>query len=256
MVGFVMHACGYVAAGASRMNPYWLAPTVAIAVPLVLGPLGAWLRLLRPDTGLFLVGMAVFLALISSAALAAASAYATAMARAWRGSALRASLLPASVALGAIAFLQCSGAPGPSDVSTDLADRPRFAGDAPLDPELAGAAAARLAAFAELQQGAYPDLVPLRLSVPPAAAFERALRVAGGMPGWQVVRSDPARLEIEAAATSRVFGFVDDVAIRVRAEGDGARVDVRSRSRLDRADFGAAASRVRAFGRALRESPG
>jgi uncharacterized protein (DUF1499 family) len=234
------------------MNPYWLAPAIAIAVPLAMGTLGAWLRILRPDTGYFLVGMGVFLALIASAALAAASAYATATARAWRGSALRAALFPAAVAIGALAFARCSGAPEINDVSTDLGDRPAFAIDAAPDRERAEADAARMASFAEQQRLAYPDLVPLRLAVPPRAAFARALEVAAGMPGWQVLRSDPASLEIEASATTRVFGFVDDVAIRVRADGEGARIDVRSRSRQGGADFGANAARVRAFGRALR----
>jgi uncharacterized protein (DUF1499 family) len=233
------------------MNPYWLAPAIAIAVPLVLGPLGARLRLLPPEVGLFLVGLAVFLAFASSAALAAASAYASATGRSWRGSALRAGAVPAAVALAALAFLRCSGgAPALSDVSTDLDDRPAFATDPPIeDRELA-------ATLAEGQRQAYPDLAPLELPGPAEAAYARALRVASAMPGWQVVRSDPRRLEIESRATTRVFGFVDEVAIRVRSEGAGARVDVRSRSPRGRTDFGANAARVRAFSRALRESPG
>lgn len=238
------------------MNPYWLAPAVAIAVPLVLGPLGAWLRVLRPDTGFFLLGMGVFLALLASAGLAAASAYASATARPWRGSALRAALLPVAVALGALGYLRCNGAPAINDVATDLDDRPAFSADPALDPALAEADAARLALFAQQQRAAYPDLVPLELEESPEAAFARALQTAGRMPGWQIARSDPARLQIEAVASSRVFHFADDVVIRVRASGAGARVDLRSRSRLGQADFGANAARIRAFVRALRQDGG
>jgi len=229
------------------MNPYWLAPAVVIGVPLVAGPLGAWLRLLRPDTGFFLLGMALFLALAASAGLAAATAYATVTARPWRRSALRAALLPAAVALGSVAFLQWKGGADLNDVSTDLEQRPAFAGDPPQRAALAESEQARLALFAKTQRRAYPDLAPLLVPGPPGAAFASALAAAGRMPGWRIERTDPGRGEIEASATTRVFGFVDDVAIRVRGEPAGARIDVRSRSRLGRADFGANAARVREF---------
>jgi hypothetical protein len=41
------------------------------------------------------------------------------------------------------------------------------------------------------------------------------------------------------------MGFRDDVAVRIRAIGQGARVDVRSASRYGRHDFGTNAARVR-----------
>jgi hypothetical protein len=43
------------------------------------------------------------------------------------------------------------------------------------------------------------------------------------------------------------MGFRDDVAVRIRAVGQGARVDVRSASRYGRHDFGTNAARVRAL---------
>jgi uncharacterized protein (DUF1499 family) len=237
------------------MNPYWLAPAIAIAVPLVLGPLGAWLRLLRPDTGFFLLGMAIFLALAASVALAAAAAYATVTARPWRRSALRAAILPVGLVVAAIAYLQSNDAPAIHDVSTDLVERPGFSGDPPPDPALAREVREELAFSAKKQREAYPDLAPLSLPEPPAAVYARALELAGRMPRWQVLRADAAALEIEASATSRIFGFVDDVAIRVRGESGGARIDVRSRSRLGQGDFGVNAARIRAFMRAL-QRPG
>jgi len=238
------------------MNPYWLAPTVAIAVPLLLGPLGAWLRVLRPDTGFFLLGMGVFLALAASAGLAAAAAYATVTARAWRRSALRAALAPAAVALVSIAYLQWNDAPALDDVSTDLLERPAFRAEPMLAAQDFEQREARLAAFAQAQREAYPDLASLSLPEPAAQAFARALEVARQMPGWQIVRSAPEQGEIEASARSRIFGFVDDVAIRVRPAAGGARIDVRSRSRIGRADFGANAARVREYSRALQRPRG
>jgi uncharacterized protein (DUF1499 family) len=229
------------------MNPYWLAPAVAIAVPLILGPLGAWSGMLRPDTGLFLVGMAVFLALAACIALGGAAAYATVNARAWRRSALRAAILPLAVVAASIAFLREKGSAAINDVSTDLSDRPPFSADPPLEPLDARALEARLEDFAARQREAYPELAPLVLAAPPAEAFARARAAAARMSGWVLTREDPAALELEASATTPVFRFVDDVSIRVRAAGTGSRIDVRSRSRLGRADFGANAARIRAF---------
>jgi uncharacterized protein (DUF1499 family) len=237
-----------VAAG-DRINPYWLAPSVAIGVPLVLGPLGAWLGVLRPDTGLFLVGMAVFVAFASTAGLAAASAYASATARPWRSSALRAALVPLVVVLAVMAFSASQDAPPLNDVSTDLTDRPGFRSAAALPAdEIAAAERDRLEHASALQRQAYPHLVPVLLDESPAAAFERALAAARAMPRWEVVRADPRALEIEALATSRIFRFVDDVAIRVRPDAAGARIDIRSRSRIGSTD----AALIRDFTRTLR----
>jgi len=48
-----------------------------------------------------------------------------------------------------------------------------------------------------------------------------------------------------------VFHFVDDLVIRVRPDGGGSRVDVRSRSRVGVGDMGANAKRVLAYTAAL-----
>lgn len=58
---------------------------------------------------------------------------------------------------------------------------------------------------------------------------------------------------LEATATSRLFGFVDDVVVRIRPLNGGARVDVRSTSRVGRSDLGANAERILAFSDRLRD---
>jgi uncharacterized protein (DUF1499 family) len=75
------------------------------------------------------------------------------------------------------------------------------------------------------------------------------------MPGWQVTGEDAAAGRIEAVATSRLFRFRDDVVIRVQAgpQEQGARIDVRSRSRIGQSDLGANAERIRAFLARVRE---
>jgi uncharacterized protein (DUF1499 family) len=107
------------------------------------------------------------------------------------------------------------------------------------------------AAVDDQQRESYPDVAAAKLALPPAEAFERARKVAGQMPGWEVTGADPQAGRIEATATSSFFHFVDDVVIRVRPDGDGARVDMRSRSRVGQGDLGANAKRVRAYMAAL-----
>jgi uncharacterized protein (DUF1499 family) len=46
-------------------------------------------------------------------------------------------------------------------------------------------------------------------------------------------------------ARTPVMGFRDDITIRVRSSGEGARIDVRSASRYGRHDFGTNAARIR-----------
>ena len=46
-------------------------------------------------------------------------------------------------------------------------------------------------------------------------------------------------------AYSEIVRFADDVAIRVRPDGEGTRFDVRSVSRFGRSDLGANARRIR-----------
>lgn len=102
------------------------------------------------------------------------------------------------------------------------------------------------AEFARRQRAAYPDLATATLPVPPREAFARALGAAEAM-GWEVVGRDAEGGRIEAVDTTRWFGFKDDIAIRVRAEGAGSRIDIRSKSRVGRGDLGTNARRIRAW---------
>lgn len=136
-----------------------------------------------------------------------------------------------------------------NDITTDLGDPPGFEAaareeanrerDMGYDPE-----------FAELQRAGYPDLAPILLPAPPAEAYER-VRGAVEALGWEIVQSDPARGHLEARETSRIFRFVDDIAIRIRPADGGSVVDVRSKSRDGQGDLGANAARIDALGDAL-----
>ena len=61
---------------------------------------------------------------------------------------------------------------------------------------------------------------------------------------------------IEAVARTPILGFRDDVVVRVRADPDGARVDIRSTSRYGRHDFGTNAARVVALSEAIDDAVG
>jgi len=72
-----------------------------------------------------------------------------------------------------------------------------------------------------------------------------ALRTPPGEPARQAAAPARADLgEIEAVAKTPIFGFPDDVIIRLRETPEGTRVDVRSASRIGRHDLGQNERRV------------
>lgn len=96
----------------------------------------------------------------------------------------------------------------------------------------------------------YPDIAPLLIPLPPAQAFARAEAAARAM-GGDIVAVSPQDLRMEATDTSLLFGFKDDVVIRVAALADvstaSSQVDVRSLSRVGGSDFGVNAKRIRDY---------
>lgn len=96
------------------------------------------------------------------------------------------------------------------------------------------------------QRDAFPDIASIELNAAPAVALERSRRVAEDL-GWTVTWFDAKALRMEAQQTTRVFRFVDDIAIRVERRGSGALIDLRSNSRVGKSDLGANAARIRAF---------
>jgi uncharacterized protein (DUF1499 family) len=96
------------------------------------------------------------------------------------------------------------------------------------------------------QRTAYPDIAPITLEVTPAQAVALAATTARDM-GWEVAAVDTSAGRIEATDRTRWFGFYDDVVIRVTPADGGARVDVRSLSRVGGSDVGTNAKRIRDF---------
>lgn len=167
------------------------------------------------------------------------------------------------IALAVLAYpgwlaLQAVRLPRLNDVTTDLADPPAFsrsrralelrAGRIPPDPGPSVRAA---------QAQAYPAVEPLVLELQPVEVFQLVQRAAQQR-GWQVIetaspggRTGVGRLE--AVDRSLLMRFPDDVTVRIRPVAAGARVDVRSASRLGAHDLGANARRIEAFMQRLQE---
>jgi len=164
-----------------------------------------------------------------------------------RGRAMRGALLGVAI-LGLVAGAAGSarGLPRINDITTNPDDPPVFVHAGQLPGNDGRDLAYPGASFAEQQRAAYPDLAPIRLEMGLRDAFERAVHAAEAL-GWEVSYSDPPGGVLEATETSRIFRFVDDISVRLRADGAATLVDVRSKSRVGQGDLGANAKRIRAF---------
>lgn len=143
-------------------------------------------------------------------------------------------------------FLRAQQSPELNDVTTDTNSPPPLVVTLQLRRGASNPATYPGANAAVLQRAAYPDIAPVMLAVSPDEAFRRVDAVAMAM-GWDVVARAPADGRLEAVATSEWFGFRDDIVVRIRRDGAGSRVDIRSKSRDGESDLGVNARRIREF---------
>jgi uncharacterized protein (DUF1499 family) len=139
-----------------------------------------------------------------------------------------------------------------TDVSTDVEDPPAFSrsraaletrgGRIPPDvpPEVR-----------RLQREAYPQIAPLTLDLPPDQVYELVRRAAANRK-WDVIESarPGGRVglgRLDAVDRTFLLRLPDDVTVRIRPRADGARIDVRSASRIGKHDLGQNAVRVQRF---------
>ena len=136
-----------------------------------------------------------------------------------------------------------------NDITTDALDPPRFDMLARLRPrgtvEYAGLYAA------ELQRKAYSDIEPLSVNAAPKVAYDAAMAIIVRRK-WRVVVDRPPQPPrrdgvIEAVARTPIMGFREDIALRIRRDDDGSRIDARSASRFGRHDFGSNAARIKSL---------
>ncbi|MDP3938419.1 MAG: DUF1499 domain-containing protein [Deltaproteobacteria bacterium] len=82
----------------------------------------------------------------------------------------------------------------------------------------------------------------------PKKIFDYAKTLAEKRRGWKIVDTNLDEGILKVEARSRIFKFVDDVVIRIHpAPGGGTLLDMESRSRVGKGDFGANARRVKSF---------
>lgn len=144
--------------------------------------------------------------------------------------------------------LQYRNLPKIYDITTDPIDPPRFEALARLRSGDGANSAVYAGLYsAEQQRTAYPEIETIELEIPAQRAYDVVLQVVNKRK-WRIVdeRSPQPRREghIEAIAQTLIMGFREDVAIRIKADGDDSRIDIRSSSRYFESDLGSNASRV------------
>ncbi len=148
--------------------------------------------------------------------------------------------------------------PQMNDISTNLAAPPAFiqlSGIRPSDanPIVSGYDVEN----ARIQGTVYADIRPLYLGSSVEDTYAAVIVVARDM-GWRIVIEEPAvdgdnPARVQAVAKTLLAGFEDDVIILIAPDQGDTRIDVRSVSRYGRHDFGANATRIKAFLIALQE---
>jgi uncharacterized protein (DUF1499 family) len=139
-----------------------------------------------------------------------------------------------------------------NDVSTDIDDPPTFSRSrAALEarggriPPDVGPEARRL------QRQAYPQIAPLTLDLPAEQVYDLVRRAAQSR-GWQIIEAarPGGRVglgRLEAVDRTFLLRLPDDITVRIRPRADGARIDVRSASRIGQHDLGQNAQRIQRF---------
>lgn len=175
-------------------------------------------------------------------------------ARAIFGGMLGAGLL----ALPLSAWVVARDLPHLHDISTDMKTAPPFVELARLRAANANSPTYPKASAAPVQRAAHPDLKPQSIERPADDTFELAVDALKRLK-MTIIRTtppNPARGApglVEATDQTLVFGFIDDIVLRVAGDDTRSTLDVRSAARFGSHDFGRNAERVRII---LREFDG
>ncbi len=231
--------------------------TAALASPLiaalgilsgVVGALGAWLGLVPPLLGLGLVFLMLLILVLAALVGLVGMLRTRGGVRGGRSQALGGTLLSLAVlVLFAGLGREPVQAPPIHDISTSIEDPPAFHAARDLD--------SRGNAFAypsggdhvpDMQRAAYPDLHTLHLDINPAEARWRVDHTAREI-GWELLHHDDESGYHEYQDVTEVFRFIDFVAVRVKPDGDGSAIDIRSVSQVGEGDLGENAARIRRF---------
>jgi uncharacterized protein (DUF1499 family) len=221
------------------------------AVLIVRGGAQDWRGAVTVGAALALCGLAALMALI-------------AFIRIWRRGEKGTGMAAQAVALiilllAAPGYYAVRGAALPmlNDVSTDIDTPPDFSRSrASLAAREGRIPPAPPPGTRERQRAAYPDVVPILIEREAEDAFDLSRKAAAAL-GWRIIEATPpggrtGTARIEAMHQTTLLRFTDDITIRIRPRADGARIDLRSASRVGRHDLGANARRIRRFAEELR----
>lgn len=228
--------------------PAWLGVLLLVAAAILMGGAGPAHRLglLPLGTAFDLLRLGAYLG-VGAAALGLLALLIATLCRRWRPALVGLLVIVAVAAMLAVPWQlmqRAQAVPPIHDITTDMADPPAFEALAAAREAAPNAVDYPGERFASQQRRAYPGLQPLVVDRPldeVMAAAEAEAREQG----WAIAAVEETRLE--ATATTRWFGFQDDVVVRLSELDDGVRVDVRSASRLGRSDLGTNAARIHTY---------
>lgn len=229
----------------------WRLASFALALLIVAG-LSHRFELVDTPSFLVLLGLVALFALLALGFSWAALARLWQVDEAGIGRAFAAALLALATlspfAVGAVLWFSH---PPLSDIATDLADPPALRHAAATRGGWMNPVTRLDAEHAETQRAYYPAVTGRRYDQR-RMTVEQAVRGIMERNGWRPTRLPDPRMEgsavtIEAEARTLVFGFVSDVAIRLRDVQGRTYVDMRSASRYGDHDFGDNARRITAF---------
>jgi hypothetical protein len=231
----------------------WSAYLAALSIPvLIIAAIGHRARLIEATPTYSIIALGFSLAALAVIAALAAFIAIWRDGRKGTAAAVRGFVLGLVVlVMPAVGAWDIVTYPRLTDISTDLLDPPRFTRaifDRSADD---GAIVAPGEYEAALQKEAYPDIVPRHYPVSTARVYQEAKTIVDER-GWEVVTAhepsdDNPAGTIEAVAVTLIFGFRQDVVIRVAPDGDGSLVDMRSAARNAAHDLGSDAARIRRF---------
>ena len=229
---------------------------LASAAAMVLSGIGYRLSLYHFRTGFAILGWAFWFALAGAILSVAGLGVAGGRPRSTLVAALAGIVIGVVAAYIPWSYKQTAGSlPFIHDISTDTENPPEFVAAATLRKPGDHPVTYDGKEVADLQHKAYADLAPLTTTASREKVFEAAKAALLSM-GMHLADADPAQGRIEANQTSLLYGFTDDMVVRIATVSDGTRVDARSKSRVGRSDLGQNAKRIRTFFGKLRASLG
>jgi uncharacterized protein (DUF1499 family) len=240
----------------------WLAlfgGVIGVALALA-GIVAAHFSLTRPFVGfeLFLLGLgfalvALIFAIIALLMMAFSPARRIAMARTITGG-----ILSLAILIPVVLLIVTHPYPAINDITTDTKNPPEFVHAQELPANQGRDLKYNVAVYAPVQEAApaYKELAPLKMDGAPDDVFKKTEIIVGEAPVWQITYTDPQTHQLEGVATSWLFRFQDDFVIQVRpADGGGSWLEMRSKSRDGKGDFGANYNRIQSFFRLVQGQP-